>query len=33
MFLLLASSSPRRRDLLAQIGVEFAVVPSRVDEA
>lgn len=32
MTLLLASSSPRRRELLAQIGVAFTVVPSRVDE-
>lgn len=31
--LLLASTSPRRRALLAQIGVPFDVVPSRVDEA
>ncbi|MFO7245443.1 MAG: Maf family protein [Thermaerobacter sp.] len=32
MTLLLASSSPRRRELLAQIGLDFTVVPSGVDE-
>ena len=32
MTLLLASSSPRRRELLTRIGVSFTVVPSRVDE-
>jgi septum formation protein len=31
--LLLASSSPRRRELLAQIGVSFQVLPINVDEA
>lgn len=30
--LVLASASPRRRDLLAGIGVRFAVVPARLDE-
>jgi nucleoside triphosphate pyrophosphatase len=33
MDLILASSSPRRRELLAQLGVDFQVVPSEVDEA
>lgn len=28
----LASSSPRRRELLAQLGVEFAIVPSTYEE-
>jgi septum formation protein len=32
MSLLLASSSPRRRELLARLGVPFDVVPSRFDE-
>lgn len=32
MHLILASTSPRRSELLAQIGLPFAVVPSRVDE-
>ncbi|GMA58445.1 hypothetical protein GCM10025858_29480 [Alicyclobacillus sacchari] len=31
--LILASGSPRRRQLLAMLGVEFDVVVSRVDEA
>jgi len=31
--LILASSSPRRRELLTQAGISFTVVPSRVDEA
>lgn len=30
--LILASSSPRRNDLLKQIGLRFEVVPSKVDE-
>jgi septum formation protein len=30
--LVLASASPRRRELLALLGVEFSVVPSNVDE-
>jgi septum formation protein len=30
--LILASASPRRRELLAQLGVEFDVVVARVDE-
>lgn len=30
--LILASASPRRRDLLAGIGVRFAVVPAQLDE-
>jgi septum formation protein len=30
--LILASSSPRRRHLLAQLGVEFEVVPSEIEE-
>jgi septum formation protein len=30
--LVLASASPRRRDLLALLGVDFAVVPANVDE-
>ena len=32
MKLILASSSPRRRDLLASIGLEFDVIPSHVPE-
>ncbi|MCK8825597.1 Maf family protein [Fuchsiella alkaliacetigena] len=31
--IVLASASPRRRDLLKQIGVEFTVVPSGIDES
>lgn len=31
--LILASASPRRRDLLSGLGVEFEVLPSSVDEA
>jgi septum formation protein len=31
--LVLASASPRRRELLAELGLPFEVVPSRVDEA
>jgi len=31
--LILASASPRRRDLLAEVGYRFEVVPSDVDEA
>jgi septum formation protein len=30
--ILLASSSPRRRDLLQQIGATFEVVPAHIDE-
>jgi septum formation protein len=30
--LILASSSPRRRDLLSSLGFEFAVVPAKVQE-
>lgn len=30
--IVLASASPRRRDLLSQVGVRFAVVPSRAPE-
>lgn len=30
--LVLASASPRRRDILGQLGVEFSVVPSGIDE-
>ncbi len=33
MRLILASNSPRRRELLAQITTEFEVVPSRYDES
>jgi septum formation protein len=29
---ILASGSPRRRELLARIGIEFEVIPSDVDE-
>jgi len=32
MDLILASNSPRRKDLLARLTSDFAVVPSRVDE-
>jgi septum formation protein len=32
MKLLLASSSPRRRDLLSRLTTDFTVVPSRIDE-
>jgi len=31
--IILASASPRRRELLAQIGVEFHVLPAHIDEA
>ena len=31
--IVLASASPQRRDLLKQIGVEFTVVPSGIDES
>jgi septum formation protein len=31
--LILASASPRRRELLAQIGLQFEVVPAHIDEA
>ena len=31
--LILASASPRRRELLAQIGVKFSVVPAAIDES
>ena len=30
--LILASASPRRRELLAQVGLEFQVVPAHIDE-
>ena len=30
--LILASNSPRRRDLLAQAGLKFSVIPSNIDE-
>jgi septum formation protein len=30
--LILASSSPRRYDLLSQLGIEFDVIPSRIEE-
>ena len=30
--IILASASPRRRELLAQIGLEFTVMPSDVEE-
>jgi septum formation protein len=30
--IVLASSSPRRRELLASVGIEFTVVPSRISE-
>ena len=30
--LILASNSPRRRELLEQIGVEFEVIPSNAEE-
>lgn len=30
--IVLASASPRRRELLAQVGIEFQVVPSNADE-
>jgi septum formation protein len=30
--LILASASPRRRELLAQIGLEFEVIPAHIDE-
>ena len=32
MTLILASSSPRRRDLLTQIGIRFDVLPADIDE-
>ncbi len=32
-FIYLASQSPRRRELLRQIGVEFRVIPANVDES
>jgi septum formation protein len=32
-FVHLASASPRRRELLSQLGVDFDVVPARVDES
>ncbi|MDP6436141.1 MAG: Maf family protein [Gammaproteobacteria bacterium] len=31
--LLLASASPRRRELLTQLGVQFTVVPANIDES
>ena len=30
--IILASASPRRRELLSQIGVEYEVIPSRIEE-
>ena len=30
--IVLASASPRRRELLAQVGINFQVVPSEADE-
>jgi septum formation protein len=30
--LILASASPRRRELLAQVGLEFDVIPAHIDE-
>ena len=30
--IILASASPRRRELLSQIGLEFTVMPSEVEE-
>ena len=30
--IVLASASPRRSELLSRLGIEFAVVPSNVDE-
>jgi septum formation protein len=30
--LILASASPRRRELLTQVGLEFEVIPSHIDE-
>ena len=32
MRLILASSSPRRRELLAQVGLTFEVIPAHIDE-
>jgi len=32
MALILASGSPRRRELLSQLGVEFSVAPANIDE-
>ena len=29
---ILASSSPRRKDLLNQIGIEFSIIPSNINE-
>lgn len=31
-FLILASSSPRRKDLLARLGIQFRIVPAEVEE-
>ena len=31
--LVLASASPRRRELLSALGVDFEVLPSHIDEA
>src|SRR5215510_12943638 len=31
--LILASASPRRRELLAQLGVPFTVIPANIDES
>jgi septum formation protein len=33
MMLILASASPRRRDLLTQVGLRFDVLPAHIDEA
>ena len=30
--IVLASASPRRRELLASVGIEFQVIPSHIDE-
>jgi septum formation protein len=32
-YLILASASPRRRDLLAQLAIPFTVIPTHIDEA
>ena len=33
MALILASASPRRAELLQQIGLEFVIAPSDIDES
>jgi len=33
MRLILASSSPRRRELLTQIGLAFDIIPAHIDES